>query len=417
MEDVIVVTINYRLHIFGFLCLPSVGVYGNAGLKDQQMALEWVFENISNFGGDPNNICIFGESAGAASVHFQVLNEKSRKMIKSAIMQSSCALCDWAIVKDGVSLTRRLAKLLGCEVDDDQERFKTIMAASKEELLKYYSKPQDPDERRRNLILTFKPIIEIESDEAFMSKKPLDIIKSIGNSLNIPMIFGTNDKDGIAMTSFFVKQSESFNNDYVRLLPMGLKIDPDSEDAKYVSKEIKEFYFRKNKIFSDPIDTFVDFATDTYFLIPQTMSNELHAKYNPNCKQFLYEFRFDGELNHLKTLARMDHVNGAAHADELGYLFYQRILNPIVKENSKEARMIKKMCKLWTNFAKYQDPTPSNSDNSLKLKWKPIENANKLNYFIIDDEDKIVVNLHRERIDFWRALYRKWNNDFLVAKL
>lgn len=64
MENVIVVTLNYRLHVLGFLSLPSQGISGNAGLKDQQMALEWVYENISSFNGDPHNICLFGESAG-----------------------------------------------------------------------------------------------------------------------------------------------------------------------------------------------------------------------------------------------------------------------------------------------------------------------------------------------------------------
>lgn len=94
MENVIVVTINYRLHVLGFLSLPECGISGNAGLKDQQMALEWVYENIQNFGGDQNKICVFGESAGGASVHLQVLNSKSRKFISSAICQSGCALGD-----------------------------------------------------------------------------------------------------------------------------------------------------------------------------------------------------------------------------------------------------------------------------------------------------------------------------------
>lgn len=61
-KDVVVVTFNYRLSIFGFLSLkdPKLGVPGNAGLKDQSMALNWVKQNISCFGGDPNNITIAG---------------------------------------------------------------------------------------------------------------------------------------------------------------------------------------------------------------------------------------------------------------------------------------------------------------------------------------------------------------------
>lgn len=92
MENVIVVTINYRLHVLGFLTLPSCGISGNAGLKDQQMALEWVHENISSFNGDPNRICLFGESVGGVSSHLHVMNPRSRKLIKTAICQSGTAL-------------------------------------------------------------------------------------------------------------------------------------------------------------------------------------------------------------------------------------------------------------------------------------------------------------------------------------
>lgn len=60
MENVIVVTINYRLHVLGFLSIPSREVSGNLGYKDQQLALEWVHENISSFNGDAENICLFG---------------------------------------------------------------------------------------------------------------------------------------------------------------------------------------------------------------------------------------------------------------------------------------------------------------------------------------------------------------------
>lgn len=79
-QDVIVVTINYRLGVLGFLTLddPKLGVPGNAGLKDQVMALKWVQKNIRNFGGDPNNVTIFGESAGASSVHFLLLSPMAK---------------------------------------------------------------------------------------------------------------------------------------------------------------------------------------------------------------------------------------------------------------------------------------------------------------------------------------------------
>lgn len=89
-KDVIMVSFNYRLGIFGFLSLkdPKLGIPGNAGLKDQTMALKWIKENISFFGGDPNNITIFGESAGSGSVHYQLISNLSKGLFKKAVAMS-----------------------------------------------------------------------------------------------------------------------------------------------------------------------------------------------------------------------------------------------------------------------------------------------------------------------------------------
>ena len=93
-RDVILVTINYRLNIFGFLCHPLLseedenGVSGNYGLYDQVKALEWVYNNIAQFGGNPENITIFGQSAGAMSVKYLVSSPRSKDYISKAIIMS-----------------------------------------------------------------------------------------------------------------------------------------------------------------------------------------------------------------------------------------------------------------------------------------------------------------------------------------
>ncbi|CBY12473.1 unnamed protein product [Oikopleura dioica] len=69
--DVVLVVVNYRLGALGFLSLQDNVIAGNMGVRDQNMALEWVHDNIGNFGGDPDNVTIFGQSAGAISVKFQ----------------------------------------------------------------------------------------------------------------------------------------------------------------------------------------------------------------------------------------------------------------------------------------------------------------------------------------------------------
>ncbi|XP_026480239.1 cholinesterase-like [Ctenocephalides felis] len=77
-EDVILVTFNYRLGVFGFLSASEWGIYGNMGLKDQLLALQWVNENIGHFKGNKSSITLFGESAGAASVHYLMMSNLTK---------------------------------------------------------------------------------------------------------------------------------------------------------------------------------------------------------------------------------------------------------------------------------------------------------------------------------------------------
>ena len=73
---------NYRVGILGFLALDDEEITGNAGLFDQQMALQWVRDNIHKFGGDPKRVTLFGESAGAASISLQMMSEGSKGLFK-----------------------------------------------------------------------------------------------------------------------------------------------------------------------------------------------------------------------------------------------------------------------------------------------------------------------------------------------
>lgn len=95
-HDVILVTFNYRLGVFGFLSHPELveeaGTCGNYGLMDQIMALRWVKENIEAFGGDSNNITIFGQSAGAMSVQYLLCSEYAQPFFNKCIMQSGAGL-------------------------------------------------------------------------------------------------------------------------------------------------------------------------------------------------------------------------------------------------------------------------------------------------------------------------------------
>ncbi|MCH4191358.1 MAG: carboxylesterase family protein [Butyrivibrio sp.] len=128
-RGVILITINYRLGAFGFLCHPLLaqesahGSSGNYGILDQICALNWVYDNIAAFGGDPERITVFGQSAGCMSVHALVSSALTKNRIHSAIFQSGSGYHDRFIrglrQKDGEYLGKKFTDLCGAESAED----------------------------------------------------------------------------------------------------------------------------------------------------------------------------------------------------------------------------------------------------------------------------------------------------------
>lgn len=418
MKDVVVVTINYRFGAFGFAKLPSKGIDGNATLKDQQLALEWVHENISNFGGDPENICLFGESAGASCVHLHTLNDRSKKFIKSAILQSNVIQADWFIQKDVQLKTRQLARILGAASDSDDDIFNALMSSSVKDIYSNEIKIQDDDRMRRNLPFVFKPSIEDESDNAFITQSPLETLKN--RKIDVPLIIGINDGDGMTMVSSYRKKLlPSYNSDFARFLPISLNIDSNSDEAQRVGKRVKEFYFQDKPVDNTTLSQFNKLMTDMHYSIPHTLTYELHSMYQES-SQYLYEFRYDGELNGFKSLLQMDSVPGACHFDELFYLFEPKLLRLTTRKKSSAWNMRETMCSLWTNFAKHKNPTPEGHD--FKFKWEPAKRSKihsekiDIDYLKIDKTIEMAKNMYEDRLKFWRNLYQEYNGSFYNPK-
>lgn len=424
MEDVIVVTINYRQHALGFMWIPSKGISGNAGMKDQQLALQWVHENISNFNGDPDKICLFGESGGAASVQFQVMNPKSRKFISSAICQSGSVINDWAFYGQDESTVRALAKILGCQTDSLDDVYKTLMTAPTKSLYDNCDNILTDRDRQTAIRNKWRMVIEEESDDAFITKSSIDSIVSQAGQINFPVINGTNNGDGMIVVASIIsrKRLELINNNFHWMIPRSITVESE-EEAKDLAQEIRNFYLSGRDLSEENHKEFVELRTDVDYLIASTTTNELLARYQPGSKQFLYEFQFCGKLNLHKKQMKMEHVPLAGHADDVFYLFGGESSDKVgVTEDSREHKMRKLMCKLWTNFAKYHDPTPDH-DNPLNFKWQPVKPVASdaieidFDYLVLNDEVRMERNLRKERMDFWRRIYRKFNKDFAKAKL
>jgi len=122
--DVVIVSIGYRVGALGFLCLDHPSAPCNMGLFDQLMGLEWVQRNIGAFGGDVNNVTLFGESAGSVSVSLHLLSPLSRDLFHRAILQSGSANMPWATTSkaEGKLRSEELAiTYLGCSRTEDMQ--------------------------------------------------------------------------------------------------------------------------------------------------------------------------------------------------------------------------------------------------------------------------------------------------------
>ena len=191
-KGVILVTINYRLNVFGFLAHPYIsaqdplGISGNYGLYDQEMALRWVYENIAAFGGDPENITIFGQSAGSMSVQSLVSTGRNQGVIAKAIMESGfsyhSAFPGLRKIDAAYESGEQLLDFLGIRAEDLRE----IPA---DELLQGFLRFREAN-RSSGIRLPFSPIID-----GVILKEPSDAAIDQGHILDIPYMAGCTEGD------------------------------------------------------------------------------------------------------------------------------------------------------------------------------------------------------------------------------
>ncbi|KAJ8924090.1 hypothetical protein NQ315_006871, partial [Exocentrus adspersus] len=394
-EDIVLVTINYRLGLLGFLSLKddSLGIPGNAGFKDQRLALKWVQENIRYFNGDPNNVTIFGESAGAASVHLQVLSSSSEGLFHRAILQSGCALNSWA---HGSCATEKLVEYLKRDtayetVKTEKEIYEYLKTLTVEEL--YTVQIGIESEINPSTTRVIGAVIEQPNESAFLTRNVLDIIKS-GNYNKVPLWFGYTSREGI-----FIEVLKTMTNAPGEVPTEERKLGsnmPWQQDNPALKKKFEAIYFSG----TNESDNQYKLITDSWFLMGIMASIKNHLATNPQ-PMYLYRMSLDSGLNFMKNLAKLNHVPGTSHADDLGYLFKSAI-TPEIKPGNLEDISLRRFVKLWTNFAKYGNPTP---DEELGVILEPLK-LGQLNFLDIGNELTVGVNPESERIDLWKEIYQ-----------
>ncbi|KAM3966297.1 juvenile hormone esterase-like [Aphomia sociella] len=302
-QDVVVVTINYRLGVFGFLSLDIPEASGNMGLKDQVKALEWVQNNIENFGGDKNNVTLFGISAGSASIDYLILSPLATGLFHKAILRSGSALNHWAINLEIKKLTLMLAKELGYKgsIEDSYEVHEFLSAIPMNQLAGAAFQVSELSVTNR-VFFGFVPTVEKDfgNKEAFITDKPYKLFKS-GKFNKVPTIRGFVEKEGTVMSMMKPNAVKELidNKKFVDHWSYCL----DSEDTEAYNAEFLSAYLEN----IDSKDEHSKFATDFFgdmdYISGIWLSNEIMS--NEGVPTYLYQFSYDGKLNMFKLIYGM----------------------------------------------------------------------------------------------------------------
>ncbi|NWX17378.1 CEL lipase, partial [Aegotheles bennettii] len=394
--NVIVVTFNYRLGPLGFLSTGDENMPGNYGLKDQHMAIAWVKRNIKAFGGDPDNITIFGESAGAVSVSLQMLTPKNKGLFKRAISQSGVGLCSWAIQKDPLAWAKKLGEKLGCSTDNTTVLAKCLRTSDPKALtLAYHLHLTNlPSPLVHTLALT--PVV----DGDFLPDTPQNLF---ANAADIDYIAGINNMDGHIFAGIDVP---AINRPLVKVsaeevyeLIKGLTVDRGEAGANAT-------YNIYTQTWGDKPDqevikkTVVDLITDYIFLVPTQWALNLHLKNAGTAKTYSYVFSQPSRMPIYPKWV------GADHADDLQYVFGKPFATPLGYW-PKHRTVSRYMIAYWTNFARTGDPNKGNS--KVPVDWPPY--SNKGTYYVdINNKmnkDSVKQDLRPRFVTFWNSVYQK----------
>lgn len=245
-EEVVLVTFNYRLQAFGFLSLddPTLGIPGNAGLKDQVLALKWVKQNIMNFGGDPQNITIFGQSSGGGCAHYHILSPASKDLFQRSIIMSGSAFNYMYAAVPRRNWALRLSRSLnytGPAIDSQILEF--LESADPEDIFTAVGQLMTPEESNdERLLNAFGPTIEpFQTPNAFMLAHPEKLAEdSWGKDMDI--LIGTTSFE-LGMIIDLVRIIPGFiqATNWTTFVPATLDIS--GEQRKEYGEVLKNIYY------------------------------------------------------------------------------------------------------------------------------------------------------------------------------
>jgi len=408
-NDVIYVAGNYRLGALGFLSTEDSNSPGNYGLKDQSLMLQWVQDNIESFGGNKNSVTIWGESAGAYSVAYHMMSPLSQDLFHRAISESGGPV---APLQKGVALQRAktLAQLMNCSsTDNNFDIVQCLRNASAEDMVKSG--------------VTFDVVVEpLESDEpAFVNRRNYN--NRFSNFSAIPWLVGINSEESLEDLDLDQPILENRT-----LLSNLLSTWDETLAAKFgfshlnataradITRRVNLFYFGNET--TPTLDTLdiqqlLNCFTDLALV---QMIQPVQARVSSNSSHsstYLYLFSHKGTA----SFAGATKFLGTTHGDEMIEFFPIRntfLFSSIPSDQDSE--LIYVMNRMWTNFARFGNPTPHgtalptwpavSSSSYASMDYMQIGNLNGL---LKDKVLEVKKGYYPARAEFWKKIGEEYN--------
>ncbi|HVN21942.1 MAG TPA: carboxylesterase/lipase family protein [Dongiaceae bacterium] len=374
-HGVIVVSMNYRLGVFGFFVHPDLAKEsghnsaGNYGLLDQLAALKWVHDNIAEFGGDPSNVTIFGESAGSFSVSAQMASPLSKGLFQKAIGESGAAFSRSGLSFDPMSTrTEKDAKLMKDKFGVSS--IAEMRAIPAEKLLQAFAPPQSPG-------FDFGPDID-----GYFLPESVSAIFAAGKQNDVAMIAGWNRDEGSFEIAFAQRKPTAESFKATAQKDFGDKAD---EFLKLYPTDTPEHVQRSAQ----------DYAGDKFIALSTWDWIEAQTKTG---KQPVYRYRFDmAPFSNDPNAPRM----GAYHSAEIEYVFGQLESKTDVIWRESDHKVSDVMQRYWSNFAKTGNPNGAGLPN-----WPPYNAADGWPVMILSAEPAAQKDNLRDRYVF---LSKEWS--------
>ena len=352
--DVILITIAYRIGILGFIDLSylkggeNYPDAPNLGILDQIEALRWIQKNGEAFGGDINNVTIFGESAGGGSVSLLPIIKEAKGLFKRVIAESGSVALTYAKEECKI-LTEMLKK--AAKTDSIEE----IMQFSEEQIMEINKGLNDSN----NFPMRDGKLIPLDPYEPYLN----------GETKDIDMMFGTNANE----MNYWIGELGGVYN-YCFGMPIKYKYDLKklNEDDQ---KRVNEIF---EKLGTNEIWRISEFYNETMFRLPAIRQAEGHSKNGGNI--YLYYWKEESKIPYFK----------ACHAVELAYVFYN-IDDTIYTGEPADKELAKDISTMWVNFAKCGNPSIDT------ISWPKYDEVDRKTLVIKKGEVSVVSDILKEQ--------------------